>query len=119
MSKALAAIATATACLVLVAYADQSAPTSTDSKAVAEASSAAAKRTTSLEVFASGIRQQLLEASAKEAAKGKMDAKVDLSFRVRTFQRKVPSPLEIDVCWEMCGGLHCYLECSAPNPLKR
>jgi hypothetical protein len=92
-----------------------------DFKALAATLNKSVNRTSSLEVFGESVREQLLNSAARDVAKGSLTSKVNLTFTVRVIRRpplppRVPSPTEINVCWEMCSSLRCYIECEAPIP---
>jgi hypothetical protein len=104
-----------------VAVAQQRPPTGTGSKPPVQDARDSAKSTASLEMFGDGIRQQLLAEAEKRAINPGTSTKIDLTFRVtkQVPVKPVPSAENTpDACWEFCGGLHCYLACKAPNPLK-
>jgi hypothetical protein len=108
--------------LMLVAsnVSSQEKPPAQTDKALAQAMTNSIKRTGSLEVFGENVRQQILDAAAKEIAKGNLSPTVDVKFTVRVIRGvpslpRVPSPAEVNVCWEMCSSLRCYIECSAPS----
>jgi hypothetical protein len=74
-------------------------------------------RTSSLEVLGQDVLSQALRlAAARPPADRARGITVMVPVTLRTFVRpRVPSPSEIDVCWETASGIHSYIECSAPD----
>ncbi len=70
-----------------------------------------AKRTPNLEEFGRSVVQHVLLAAAKQLREEKASespVSVTLDFLVTELPSKYPP---IDVCYEMCGGLACYVQC--------
>jgi len=76
-------------------------------------------RTRSLEVFGESLRRVVLEAAAKDVAKGKLTGTVNVNLTYRVAPSKTPpSPTEVNVCWEICFSRQCYIECEAPKVIE-
>ena len=62
------------------------------------------------------VAQALQIAAARFRTDTSTTLTIEVPVVIRVFQHpRVPSPTEIDVCWEMSSGLHEYIECSAPD----
>ncbi len=78
-----------------------------------------AKTANDLEEFADAIVREVLVAAARKVKEQKLDASsvtVTLEFRVTALPLVVPSPADLNVCWELHGGGRNYYTCAAPIP---
>ena len=122
MSKSIVflSLASAIALLCCALNAQQSTKPDPRHKEMARALRKSANRTTSLEVFGHSIAQHALLEASKQIELGHSGPfSVNLQLQLRaTALPSVPSPDEIDVCWEICpmGNepfWQCYVNCSA------
>lgn len=88
---------------------------------IGDAIRGSAHRTRDLAVFGDGVRRRVLNAAVGRL-QGKDVTRVSLEFDLRITKRPpvvdVPDPTEIDVCYEICDSVQCYVECSNPFHLK-
>lgn len=74
----------------------------------------AGRRPGDLQAFADAIVRELLVAAAAKIGEQKLDTEivsVTLDFKIRALSEGVPSPREINVCWELSSGLQSYVTC--------
>jgi hypothetical protein len=83
-----------------------------------------ATRASSLEDFGRAVMQQAMLAAAQRIKEGKQTGqmiRIDVPLTVRAIDiprpskvpdlPKVPGPDDVDVCWETCNSLSCYMDC--------
>lgn len=89
-----------------------------------------AMQTSNLEEFGRAVLKQALLAAARQQREGRATGntiQVQLPFSLREIEPprsprppdlpKPPDPSTIDVCWETCGSVACYVDCSNPVDL--
>jgi len=72
--------------------------------------------TDNLEDFGRAILHETDMEAARRIREGKVSGPltVSLSFTVRELPRPPQDPSSVDVCWETCGSVTCYVGCSLP-----